>query len=588
MSSQTPPTTFQRFRLYLADFKLAFLVAGLGMIGYASVDAFVIFQMKVVIDDSLVTGDYAYLRLAAYAIVPLMILRGLSNFIGTYTLSWVGNNVVMRMRQQLFEQYIHLPVSFHDNNSVGKLISKALFDTEQVANASGKAFAVAVREGAFVIWLLATMFYYSWQLSLIFLVIGPIVGVIVSFVSKRFRKISKQIQQAMGNLTSSIEQVLKGHKEVLMFGAQNKESERFAKRNNFNRQQNMKLVVAKVGSVVTVQVIASVALAVVLFIASTPGAIENLTAGTFTSLLIAMTTLLKPLKQLTTVNSELQRGMAACVSIFEMLDHEIERDTGAKKLKHVDGKLSFKEVTFNYVGKEKPAIKNISFDVPAGSSVALVGRSGSGKSTISNLLTRFYDLDSANTGDGKGIYIDGHEVRDVQLKDLRKQFALVSQSVTLFNDTIANNIAYGANEQVSRERIEAAARAAHVIEFAEKLEGGLDTEIGENGASLSGGQRQRIAIARAILRDAPILILDEATSALDTESERLIQDALEELQKNRTSIVVAHRLSTIEDADMILVIEQGEIVESGDHKTLIEKEGMYAQLHKIQFGEMAS
>ena len=588
MSSQTPPTTFQRFRLYLADFKLAFLVAGLGMIGYASVDAFVIFQMKVVIDDSLVTGDYAYLRLAAYAIVPLMILRGLSNFIGTYTLSWVGNNVVMRMRQQLFEQYIHLPVSFHDNNSVGKLISKALFDTEQVANASGKAFAVAVREGAFVIWLLATMFYYSWQLSLIFLVIGPIVGVIVSFVSKRFRKISKQIQQAMGNLTSSIEQVLKGHKEVLMFGAQNKESERFAKRNNFNRQQNMKLVVAKVGSVVTVQVIASVALAVVLFIASTPGAIENLTAGTFTSLLIAMTTLLKPLKQLTTVNSELQRGMAACVSIFEMLDHEIERDTGAKKLKHVDGKLSFKEVTFNYVGKEKPAIKNISFDVPAGSSVALVGRSGSGKSTISNLLTRFYDLDSTNTGDGKGIYIDGHEVRDIQLKDLRRQFALVSQSVTLFNDTIANNIAYGADEQVSRERIEAAARAAHVIEFAEKLEGGLDTEIGENGASLSGGQRQRIAIARAILRDAPILILDEATSALDTESERLIQDALEELQKNRTSIVVAHRLSTIEDADMILVIEQGEIVESGDHKTLIEKEGMYAQLHKIQFGEMAS
>jgi subfamily B ATP-binding cassette protein MsbA len=588
MSSQTPPTTFQRFRLYLADFKLAFLVAGLGMIGYASVDAFVIFQMKVVIDDSLVTGDYAYLRLAAYAIVPLMILRGLSNFIGTYTLSWVGNNVVMRMRQQLFEQYIHLPVSFHDNNSVGKLISKALFDTEQVANASGKAFAVAVREGAFVIWLLATMFYYSWQLSLIFLVIGPIVGVIVSFVSKRFRKISKQIQQAMGSLTSSIEQVLKGHKEVLMFGAQNKESERFAKRNNFNRQQNMKLVVAKVGSVVTVQVIASVALAVVLFIASTPGAIENLTAGTFTSLLIAMTTLLKPLKQLTTVNSELQRGMAACVSIFEMLDHEIERDTGAKKLKHVDGKLSFKEVTFNYVGKEKPAIKNISFDVPAGSSVALVGRSGSGKSTISNLLTRFYDLDSANTGDGKGIYIDGHEVRDIQLKDLRRQFALVSQSVTLFNDTIANNIAYGADEQVSRERIEAAARAAHVIEFAEKLEGGLDTEIGENGASLSGGQRQRIAIARAILRDAPILILDEATSALDTESERLIQDALEELQKNRTSIVVAHRLSTIEDADMILVIEQGEIVESGDHKTLIEKEGMYAQLHKIQFGEMAS
>lgn len=587
MNPPTSQKTFKRFRRYLYDYKLAFLVAALGMIGYASVDAFVIAQTKVVIDESLVTGDYTYLRLAAYAIVPIMILRGLSNFIGTYTLSWIGNNVVMRMRQQLFEQYIHLPVSFHDNNSVGKLISKALFDTEQVANASGKAFAVAVREGAFILGLLGWMFYLSWQLSLIFFVVGPVVGVIVSFVSKRFRKISKQIQQAMGGLTSSIEQVLKGHKEVLMFGAQAKEAERFAKKNNHNRQQNMKLVVAKVGSVVTVQVMASFALAVVLFVASTPGAIDNLTAGTFMSLLLAMTTLLKPLKQLTTVNSELQRGMAACASIFEMLDQKIESDTGTRALVHSEGQLSFKNVTFGYAGKEQSVLKGISFEAPAGSTLALVGRSGSGKSTISNLLTRFYDLDSANTGTEQGIFIDGIAVQDIRLKDLRHQFALVSQNVTLFNDTIANNIAYGADKNVSRNAVIAAAKAAHVIEFAEKLEQGLDTEIGENGASLSGGQRQRIAIARAILRDAPILILDEATSALDTESERLIQEALDELQKDRTSLVVAHRLSTIESADTILVIEQGEIVERGNHKTLIEQDGMYAQLHKIQFGEPA-
>jgi subfamily B ATP-binding cassette protein MsbA len=338
---------------------------------------------------------------------------------------------------------------------------------------------------------------------------------------------------------------------------------------------------------VTVQVIASFSLAVVLFVASTPGAIDNLTAGTFTTLLVAMTMLLKPLKQLTTVNSELQRGMAACTSIFDMLDQDVERDTGRQTLKQSKGELSFKNVTFSYADKDTPAIKNVSFDVAAGSTLALVGRSGSGKSTISNLLTRFYDLDTTEINDEEGIFIDGHAVKDIQLKDLRHQFALVSQNVTLFNDTIANNIAYGADKSVSRESIEIAAAAAHVIEFAEALENGLDTVIGENGASLSGGQRQRIAIARAILRDAPILILDEATSALDTESERLIQDALDELQKNRTSLVVAHRLSTIENADMILVVEQGEIVERGSHKTLIEQNGMYAQLHKIQFGEAA-
>jgi subfamily B ATP-binding cassette protein MsbA len=324
----------------------------------------------------------------------------------------------------------------------------------------------------------------------------------------------------MGSLTSSIEQVLKGHKEVLMFGAQQKESDRFHQKNNHNRQQNMKLIVAKVGSVVTVQVIASFALAVVLYIASTPGAIENLTAGTFMSFLTSTITLLKPLKQLTTVNSELQKGMAACASIFEMLDERIERDTGKQDMKDCRGQLRFKDVTFSYANKEQPAIRNISFEIPAGSSLALVGRTGSGKSTISNLLTRFYDL-APSTDTGQGIFIDGHEVKDIKLKDLRKQFALVSQNVTLFNDTIANNIAYG------------------------------------------------------------------ATSALDTESERLIQDALDELQKHRTSLVVAHRLSTIENADMILVIEQGEIVERGDHKTLVEQDGMYAQLHKIQFGEVA-
>lgn len=573
------PSVFKRFTGYLKEFKPAFLVAMLGMIGYSLLDAFVISRLQIVIDESLTTGDYEYLRLAAFFVVPIFILRGVLNFMGTYTLAWVGNKVVMRMRQQLFQQYIHLPVSFHDQNSTGELISKVIYDTEQVANAAGKAFATLIREGAFVIGLLFWMFYLSWQLSLIFLLIGPVVAGIVSFVSKRFRIVSKNIQQAMGSLTSAVEQVIKGHKVVLMFGGQDLESDRFESKNNNNRQQNMKLIVARILSVTSVQVIASIALATVLYVASIPGFVENLTAGVFTTIVVAMTTLLKPLKQLTTINSEFQRGMAACVSIFDVLDQQIEQDQGKQTLLRAKGAIEFNQVTFSYPGKEMPALKAISFAVEPGKSCALVGRSGSGKSTISSLLTRFYNCQQGQ------VTLDGIELQDIELKDLRRQFALVSQHVTLFNDTIANNIAYGSNEKVTSEQIQQAAKIAHVQEFVDLLPDGMDTLIGENGFSLSGGQRQRIAIARAILLDAPVLILDEATSALDTESERLIQDALEKLQKNRTSIVVAHRLSTIENADQILVIEQGEILERGDHTSLLEQDGAYAQLHKLQFGE---
>lgn len=570
------PSLIRRFCSYLSDFKLAFFIAVLGMVGYSSIDAWVISNLQKVIDESLITGDYTFLRQAAYFIVPIFILRGVMNFMGTYTLAWVGSQVVMRMRQQLFQKYMHLPVSFHDQNASGILISKVIYDTEQVANAAGKAFATLIREGAFVIGLLFWMFYLSWQLSLIFILVGPLVAVIVSGVSKRFRVVSKKIQAAMGSLTSSVEQVIKGHKVVLMFGGQKLEDERFLEKNNHNRQQNMKLVVAKVLSVSSVQIIASVALAVVLYVASIPDFIENLTAGVFTTVVIAMTTLLKPLKQLTTVNSVFQRGMAACISVFEVLDNEIEKDAGTHKLERAQGKLTFDNVTFTYPTKDEPTIKNISFEIEPGQTFALVGRSGGGKSTISSLLTRFYNCQEGH------ILLDGIPLQDIVLKDLRHQFALVSQHVTLFNDSIANNIAYGSEHKVTREQIESAAKTAHVAEFAAQYADGLDTVIGENGLMLSGGQRQRIAIARAILLDAPILILDEATSALDTEGERIIRDALNELQKNRTSIVVAHRLSTIEKADQILVIDQGEIIERGTHTDLIAQQGAYAHL---QFGE---
>ena len=549
------------------------------MIGYSAVDTFVFAQLQPMIDESLGKNDHDYLRLAAYAIVPLFLLRGTFNFMGSYTLSWIGAQVVMRMRQQLFDKYIHLPVSFHDNHSVGGLISKVTYDTEQVANASGKALLTLVREGALVIGLLCVMFYYSWQLSLIFLLIGPVVAVIVSFVSKRFRVVSKNIQHSMGNLTSSVEQAVKGHKVVIMFGGQEIEQNRFKQKNNHNRQQTMKLSVTSILSVSSIQVIASIALAVVLYIASTPGMLEKLTAGVFINVVFCMVMLLKPLKQLTTINNQFQKGMAACASIFEILDEADEEDSGRTKIERATGKIEFDDVTFSYPGKHTPALSNVSFTANPGQSVALVGRSGSGKSTISSLLTRFYVPQEGQ------IRLDDMPLNDVDLKALRAQFAVVSQNVTLFNDTIANNIAYGARQNVSRKEIENAARMAHVEEFLANLPDGLDTVIGENGLMLSGGQRQRIAIARAILAEAPILILDEATSALDTESERLIQDALEKLQKRCTSIVVAHRLSTIENADCIMVVEQGRIIEKGKHNELLEKGGHYSQLHALQFGE---
>ncbi|MEM7419642.1 MAG: lipid A export permease/ATP-binding protein MsbA [Pseudomonadota bacterium] len=569
----------KRFLEYLKAYKMPFLCAIIGMIGYSAVDTFVFAQLQPMIDESLGKNDHEYLRLAAYAIVPLFLLRGFFNFMGSYTLSWIGAQVVMRMRQQLFDKYIHLPVAFHDNHAVGGLISKVTYDTEQVANASGKALLTLVREGALVIGLLCVMFYYSWQLSLIFLLIGPLVAIIVSFVSKRFRVVSKNIQQSMGNLTSSVEQAVKGHKVVIMFGGQEIERERFKQKNNHNRQQTMKLNVTSILSVSSIQVIASIALAVVLYIASTPGMLEELTAGVFINVVFCMVMLLKPLKQLTTINNQFQKGMAACASIFEILDEHDEEDKGQQTFTRAKGHIEFDDVTFSYPGKQTPALSNVTFNAKPGQSIALVGRSGSGKSTISSLLTRFYVPQQGE------IRLDGAALNSIDLKSLRAQFAVVSQNVTLFNDSIANNIAYGAKQHVSREQIEEAAKMAHVEEFLANLPDGLDTVIGENGLMLSGGQRQRIAIARAILAQAPILILDEATSALDTESERLIQDALETLQKRCTSIVVAHRLSTIENADCIMVVEQGRIIEQGKHGELLEKGGHYAQLHALQFGE---
>tara|TARA_R110002126_G_scaffold150368_5_gene296600 strand:- start:1564 stop:3315 length:1752 start_codon:yes stop_codon:yes gene_type:complete len=570
--------TARRLLRYIYPYKFGFLAATVGMLGYALIDVYFISKLPQFIDVGINDKNTDYLRYAPVFIVLIFILRGVFNFVASYCLNWVGTHVVQTLRQQLFEHYMRLPVSFHDQHSTGELISKVTYNTEQIKQTTSRSLTVLLREGVFVTGLLVMMFLMSWQLSAIFLLIAPVIAVVVSFVSKRFRLLSRNIQTAMGNVTTCSEQMLNGHKVILSFGGQQIEKQRFFKVNNLTRQQDVKMEATRSISVSTIQVIASFALAFVVYLASFPEMLESLSAGTFTTIVASMMMMLRPLKQLTTVNSEFQRGLAAAKSVFTILDTPVEQDTGAQQLSEISGDIQFNKVNFSYPGHEKQVLFDISFSAEAGQTIALVGRSGSGKTTISSLLPRFYELTSGD------ITIDGQNIRQCTLSSLRSQMAIVSQHVTLFNDTIANNISYGLTEPVSAERMLEVADKAHVLEFSSQLPEGLDTVIGENGVSLSGGQRQRIAIARALLRQAPILVLDEATSALDTESERKIQAALNELLKGRTSIVIAHRLSTIEQADKIIVMEQGRIIEQGTHSVLLAADGAYAQLYKMQFG----
>ncbi|MDH2997785.1 lipid ABC transporter permease/ATP-binding protein [Pasteurellaceae bacterium LFhippo2] len=573
--------TFKRLWPMISPYKLGIVAAMFAMILNAGADAYLITMLKPLIDEGFGSGsDRDFLKYMAFIVVGLIFARGLTSFVSSYCLAWVSGKVVMTMRQKVFKHLMFMPVTFFDQNSSGKLLSRITYDSEQIANSSANALQSVVREGVYILFLVTTMFYYSWRLSLVLFLIGPVIAVLIRIVSKRFRRLSRNMQESMGSMTESAEQMLRGHKVVLSFGGQEVEEQRFNHTSNDMRRKGMKMTAATAISDPIIQVIASLALAVVLFLAGSPELMGgDLTAGEFAAVIGALMGILRPLKTLTNVNAQFQRGMAASQTLFALFDLPTEKDEGSYKVGRAKGDVRFDDVTFTYFGKEQPALKNISFTLPAGKTLALVGRSGSGKSTIANLITRFYDIDS-----GK-IYLDDTPIEDYTLNNLREQCAIVSQQVHLFNDTIANNIAYAAKDKYSREQIEAAAKAAYAMEFIEKMPQGLDTIIGENGVSLSGGQRQRLAIARALLRNSPVLVLDEATSALDTESERAIQAALDELQKDRTVLVIAHRLSTIENADEILVVDNGEIIERGTHQQLLAQSGSYKQLHSLQFGE---
>lgn len=570
--------TFKRLWPIISPFKSGLIVAAVALVINALTDSGLIYLLKPLLDEGFGNANHGFLKLMAFIVLVLIFFRGLSNFISTYCLAWVSGKVVMVMRQNLFKKMMNLPVTFFDNNSSGKLLSRITYDSEQVAASASNSLVIIVREGVYLLSLLSVMIYTSWQLSLVLFIIGPIIAILIQLVSKHFRRLSKNMQNSMGELTSSAEQMLRGHRVVISFGGQAVEERKFNHVSNDMRRKGMKMMTASAISDPIVQVIASFALAIVLYLAATPNIMtQELTAGDFTVVFSSMLAMMRPLKALTNVNAQFQRGMAACQTLFAIMDLPEEEDKGTVVKSNVAGHIQFRHVDFRYVGKEENVLNNINIDIPAGQTVALVGRSGSGKSTIANLITRFYDIQSGQ------IMLDGVDIREYQLQNLRQHCAIVSQQVHLFNDTVANNIAYAATEQYSRDQIIAAAKAAHALEFIEQLPQGMDTVIGENGVMLSGGQRQRLAIARALLRNAKVLVLDEATSALDSESERAIQKAIDELRHACTVIVIAHRLSTIENADQIFVIEQGSVIEQGTHQALLAKNQAYAQLHRLQF-----
>jgi ATP-binding cassette, subfamily B, bacterial MsbA len=544
---------------------------------YAATQTGFVYLTKLVTDHSFVERDMEFIRWVPLLILGIFIIRGIADFVSVYSMSWVGRQVIKRMRREVFAKFLALPTRFYDTNSSGALLSRLTFNIEQVAQAASQVLTTLFKDLLTILGLVAYMFWVSTRLSLFVLVLGPVIGLVIRILSTRFRRYSTRIQNSMGDVTQAAEQVLESHKVVKVFNGEAREIDSFERVNEQNRRLNMKLASARAASQPLVQLVAAVGLASVVFVATREDLSGGMTVGEFVSFLGAMLLIMTPLKHLTNINGPLQQGIAAGQSIFELLDAPGEDEGGPVPLDGARGELEFRDVGFLYQRDKGWVLKDINLRVEAGERLALVGRSGSGKSTLVSLIPRFYDPTEGV------VLVDGRDVREYRRADLRRQVSLVSQDVKLFDDTIRNNIAYGVMHEASDQEIEAAARAAHVLEFADRFPDGLDTEVGDRGVTLSGGQRQRVAIARALLKNAPILILDEATSALDSESERHIQDALETLMQNRTTLVIAHRLSTIETADRIVVMDQGRVIEIGSHHELIARDGVYASLHGLQF-----
>ena len=532
---------------------------------------------KPLLDEGFVAKDRDFIRWVPLLLLALFIVRGVTSFVSTYCMAWVGSRLVMDLRAAMFDKLMTLPTRYFDQHPSGQLIAQLAFNVTQVTQSATSSLTTLVRDTVTVLGLLGYLLWLNWQLTLIVFALVPLTLGVVRIASRRLRGLSRKAQQNIGDLTQVVDEAVSGHRVVKLYGGEEYEQGRFRQAANLARLFEMKRVAANAVYEPVIQFIAAVALAIIVYIAAGQASENATTVGGFVAFFMAMLLLFAPLKRLTAVNDQLQRGLAAAETIFSMLDQDAERDSGSRILGRTEGRLALRDVTLSYPGKTVPALDGITLDIAPGETVALVGASGSGKTTLANLVPRFYDPDSGT------IQLDGIDVRDIRLQNLRSHIALVSQDVVLFNDTLGHNIAYGSKRDATPDEIRSACIAAHAWDFIQALPDGLDTLIGENGMRLSGGQRQRIAIARAILKNAPLLILDEATSALDNESERHVQAALEALMKNRTTLVIAHRLSTIERADRIVVLEGGRIVEIGSHVDLIAKRGRYAQLHALQF-----
>lgn len=571
---------YRRLLGYVLPHWHAFAAAVVALLLVGATEAGFAAFLKPMIDGSFVERDPQIIKYTPLVLIGLFFVRGVAHFIAAYAMAWVARKVINTLRGEMFTHLLRLPVSFYDRTPSGSLLAKLTYNVEQVARATTEVITVLIRDTFTVIALLGWMFYLNWRLALILMIGAPLIAHSINFINRRFRRYSTRIQDSVGDVTEIAEEAIEGQRVVKTFGGQAYEQARFDEANERNRSLNMKLESTNAASVPVIEFTASLAAAGVIYFALREVEHSGLTVGSFMSFIAAMMLLHSPLKRLTRVMESLQRGIAAAHSIFTFIDTPPELDEGKNALTRARGEVVYRDVSFRYREDTERVLHQVNFQIKAGQSVAFVGRSGSGKSTLVGLLPRFYDI-----SDG-AILIDGQDVRDIPMQNLRDQMALVSQHITLFNDTIANNIAYGRLEGAGEEAIIAAAEAAHAMEFIRDLPEGLNTMVGENGVLLSGGQRQRLAIARAILKDSPILILDEATSALDTESERHIQAALENLMQNRTTLVIAHRLSTIERADCIMVMDKGRIIESGRHSELLAQDGAYASLYRLQFQDL--
>jgi subfamily B ATP-binding cassette protein MsbA len=568
--------TYRRLLRYTARYWWVLLASFLGYALYSGVQPVIADLMKLVAKVIEHPTPF-YVMVICVAPLGVALVQGLGQFIGGYCLAWVGQHVVYELRNDVFHHVLRFPLLEYQRTSSARLMSKIIFDASQVTNAGTDAVAIFLREGLSVVALLGYLLYSNWKLTLILLTVGPVIGIVVTYTSRRFRHISRKMQVSMGSITQYLSEAFDGHQVVKIFAGQAYERERFHKASRRFEKHNVKMRASSIGSTVAVQVVVAIGVGTITYLyIKLMG--SHIAMGDFLAFITGVGLIQKPLKQLTNINPKIQRGVTGAASVFELLDRETEDDEGGEPLSRARGELEFRQVSFSYQPGQ-PVLKSLTFHVKAGQTIALVGRSGAGKSTISSLLPRFYEVTQGT------ILLDGKPLANYRLSDLRRQIAMVSQKVVLFNDTVRNNIAYGELAGASDAAIEKAARDAFAWDFIQALEKGMETELGDDGMQLSGGQRQRLAIARALLKDAPILILDEATSSLDTESEFHIQQALEHAMENRTTLVIAHRLSTVEKADKILVLDAGQIVEEGTHDELLAKGGAYTQLYSMNFAD---